>query len=106
MLEYRIPLASFASTVIFGVCFVIALIFISSSTSGRAKTFGVLGILSIFASTALQGVNRSLSAVYGTDALVYQVGSCVVAAFAAGGLVLVALAIARSRRAKSARGEL
>ena len=106
MLAYRIPLAGFASMAIFAVCFVMALILTNSSTTGRSRVFGLRGVLLVFASTCVQAVDRSLSSVYGTHSLVYQVGSVVVGALAAGGLVLLALAVARSRRAKNKRGDL
>ena len=106
MLEYRIPLAGFISLAIFSVCLIVALIMINSGTTGRARRFGLLGLLLIFGSTSLQAVNRSVSSVYGTETLAYVIMTLVVGVLAAGGLVLLALAVARSPRTKKKRGEL
>lgn len=105
MVEYRIPGAEFLSAAVIAVCFLIALIVINMQASGRSRTFGVLGATMLFASTILEALNGSLGSAYGTNTVVYQVGSVFVAVVAAGGLVLLALAVIRARRARRPRGD-
>lgn len=105
MVEYRITGAEFLSAAVIAVCFIIALIVINMQASGRSRTFGVLGATMLFASTILEALNGSLGSAYGTNTVVYAVGSIIVALIAAGGLVLLALAVVRARRARRPRGD-
>jgi hypothetical protein len=105
MLEYRIPAAQLLSAAIIAVCFVIALIVINMQPAGRARTFGLLGVTTVLASTSLQALNGSLAGAYGTNTVVYGMGSIIVAVLAAAGLVLLALAVIRARKARMARGD-
>ena len=57
----------------------------------------------ILASTFLQAANRSQASVYGTNTPAYAGGLIIVAVFAAGGLVLLALAIIRAGEPKQVR---
>jgi hypothetical protein len=104
MLEYRIPIARIISVAVMGVCFFIAVIVVTMQAAGRSRTFGVLGVLMILASAFLQAANRSQASVYGTHTTAYAAGLIIVAVFAAGGLVLLALAIIRAGEAKRVRG--
>ena len=54
MLEYRIPVARIISVAVIGVCFFIALIVMNMQATGRSRTFGLLGVILILASTFLQ----------------------------------------------------
>jgi hypothetical protein len=105
MFEYRIPIAEFVSAAVIVVCFLIALIVINVQASGRPRAFGVLGVVMLFLSAVFDLLNGSLGGAYGTGSLAYGVGSLVVAALAAGGLVLLALAVIRSRWARTSRGD-
>lgn len=98
MLEYAIPAARLASAVIVFACFVIALILINGSASGSPRRHALLGITLVMGSTVLQSLNGSMAAAYGTETVTYTVGSLLVAALAAGGLLLVVLGLVRSPR--------
>ena len=104
MVEYRIPGAEFFSTAVIVVCFVIALIVINMQEAGRFRTFGVLGVVSLFGSGIVEAVNRSLGGAYGTKSGIYSVGSVIVALLAAGGLVLLSLSVVWARKARKQRG--
>jgi membrane-bound ClpP family serine protease len=104
MLEYRIPIARIISVAVMGVCFFFALIVMNMQAAGRSRAFGVLGIILILASTFLQAANRSQASVYGMNTTAYAAGLIVVAVLAAGGLVLLALAIIWAREPKRVRG--
>jgi hypothetical protein len=104
MLEYRIPAARFLSAAIMGVCFLIALIVINMQAASRSRTFGLLGVTMVLASTGLQALHGSLAGAYGRNTVVHGVGSIIVAALAAAGLVLLALAVTRARKARRTRG--
>ena len=104
MLEYQIPFARFASVLVMGACFVIALILMNTQAAGRSRTFGVLGLSMVLASTFLQAANVSVASVYGKDTVVYETGLIVVAVFAAAGLVLLAFAVVRARQSRRTRG--
>ncbi|HEU5483577.1 MAG TPA: hypothetical protein VFU98_01620 [Microlunatus sp.] len=105
MLEYRIPAAQFVSGAFTAVCCFIALLAISMRDAGRVRTFGLLGATLVFASTAVQALNGSLAGAYGTDTVLHGAGTVIVAVLAAGGIVLLALAVVRERAARRARGD-
>ena len=105
MLEYWIPIARIISVAVMGVCFFIALIVMNMQATGRSRTFGLLGVVLILASTFLQAANRSQASVYGTNTPAYAGGLIIVAVLAAAGLVLLALAIIRAREPKRVRGD-
>lgn len=105
MVEYRIPGAEFLSAAVIGVCFLIALIVINMQGAGRSRTFGVLGVAMMFASTILEALNGSLGSAYGTTIVAYGIVSIVVAVLAAAGVVLLALAVVWARRARKPRGD-
>ena len=105
MVAYRIPGAEFLSAAVIVVCFAIALILINLEVAGKIRTLGVLGVTLLFGCTILEAINGSLGSPYGTTTIVHQVGSIVVAVFAAAGMVLVALAVVGARKARSVRGD-
>lgn len=105
MVEYRITGAEFLSAAVIIICVLIALIVINLNTAWRSRTFGVLGVVMLIASTILGALNGSLGSAYGTTVVAYEVGSVLVAALAAAGMVLLALAVVWARRAKRTRGD-
>jgi hypothetical protein len=105
MVEYRVTGAELLSAAVITVCFVVALIVITMQEASRSRTFGVVGVAFLFASTAAQAINESLGSAYGTKTVVYAVGSIVVAALASTGLVLLALAVVWARKARRRRGD-
>ncbi len=105
MVEYRIPGAEILSATVIAVCFLVALVVINTRAAGRSRTLGVLGVVVLFASTVLEALNGSLGSAYGTNNVVYAVGSIVGAVLAAAGLVLLALAVLWPRRARRPGGD-
>jgi hypothetical protein len=105
MPEYWIPAAKLVSTALLALCFVIALILLNQQAAGRPRTFGLLGVTTVSASTLLHALNASLAGAYGRDTVYYAVGSVLVAVLCAAGLVLLALAVTRARATRSARGD-
>ncbi|WP_157683296.1 hypothetical protein [Microlunatus soli] len=105
MVEFRIPAAEFLSAAVIVICFVIAVVMINMQAMGRARTFGVLGVALLFASMIIAALNGSLGSAYGTGSLVYGVGAVLVAATAAGGLILLALAVIRADKARTRTGD-
>jgi hypothetical protein len=104
MLQYRIPGAELLSAAVIGVCFVIALIVINLQPASRSRSFGVLGAAMVVASTVVEAANASFAGVYGTSTGVYRVGSIIVGALAAAGLVLLSLAVVWARKPIKRRG--
>jgi drug/metabolite transporter (DMT)-like permease len=105
MVEFRIPGAEFLSAAVLVVCLVIALIAINVRASGRSRTSGLTGLAMLFLSAVLGALNTSLGSAYGTKVVAYQVGSVLVAALTAAGMVLLALAVVWARRPTRSRGE-
>jgi drug/metabolite transporter (DMT)-like permease len=105
MIDYRISAARFLSTAVIGVCFFLAWIGINMQRAGRPRTFGLLGVMMLLASTVLQAINGSLAGVYGRNTVLYGVGFIMVAVLSAVGLVLLALAVVWARRTRRLPGD-
>jgi hypothetical protein len=104
MVEFRIPGAEFLSAAVLVVCIVIALIVINMRASGRSRSFGLAGVAVLFLSAILGALNTSLGSAFGTRVIAYQVGSVLVSALSATGMVLLALAVVWARRPNKPRG--
>ncbi len=103
MVEKWIPGAEILSVTVMGVCFIIALIAINMQEAGRSRTVGVLGVLVLLASAVLAAVTRSVVSVYGSSTPFNPVGTVIVGASAAAGLVLLALSLVWAGRRRGAR---
>ena len=105
MIEYWIPAAEVLSAAVIAVCFFIALIVINAQSAGRPRTYGLLGVVMVLASTLLQALNGSLAGAYGRDTVAYGAGSILVAVLSTTGVVLLALAVIQARKGRTARGD-
>ena len=82
-----------------GVCFFFALIVMNMQDTGRSRTFGLLGRADI-GEHVPAGRQQIAGQCVRDDTTAYAGGLIIVAVLAAGGLVLLALAIIRAREPK------
>lgn len=107
MLQNWLAIANLLSGSVLVVSYVVVLIVINALAKGRARTFGLFGVLALLLSTGLSALNGAVgpwvAATYNTRAA-YGVGSVVVAGVGAVGVVLLALGVVAARRAAQAQG--
>lgn len=101
MVENLLPLANVLAAVIVLGCFVVVLLMTNVLSYGPARRLGLGGLAALLVSTVLASLNGSLGPwltyITGSGVDLYGVGSVLVAAIGAAGLVLLARAVVVAR---------